>query len=62
MLRLQRGKYGTVVEARYLEPFLKATPTEYDYLINYIGSLVHYVVKSDYHPNLYINKRTHILT
>lgn len=62
MLRLQRGKYGTVIEAIYLKSFLKVTPTDYDCLVDYMGSLVHYIVKLDYHPNLYINKRTHILT
>lgn len=62
MLRLQRGKYGTIIEAPYLKSFLKVTLTDYDCPIDYIGSLVHYVIKADYHPNLYINKRTHILT
>ena len=61
MLRLQRGEYGTVTEAPYLKPFL-TTPTDHDCLIDYMGLFIHYIVKSDYHPNLYINKRTHILT
>ena len=62
MLRLQRGEYGDIIYAPYLKSFLKVTPTDYDCLIDYMGSLIHYVIKSDYHPNLYINKRTHILT
>ena len=62
MLRLQRGEYGDVLDAHYLKSFLNVAPTDHDCLIDYVGLLIHYIVKSDYHPNLYINKRTHILT